>query len=211
LTREFVKGETRYYDQAIEQIKNITQATLGIAVSNIFLPDSEVQFGLEARNLKAVSFALYKVDLTRDIHFITTTDENQDEVEGEGRWRQQLGAPAASAGPTGQSVEPELNEKVDHKPVSEQVRIEGKLPPGAYLLEAKGGALSSRDVVLVTDASIVLKSSAKQALVYFCSAVTGAPIANASVALWESYYTNEKWHGEKRDSRPTAMAWLRST
>ncbi|HEX3143294.1 MAG TPA: MG2 domain-containing protein, partial [Pyrinomonadaceae bacterium] len=197
LTREFVKGETRYYDQAIEQIKNITQATLGIAVSNIFLPDSEVQFGLEARNLKVVSFALYKVDLTRDIHFITTNDENQDEVEGEGdgdnSWVRRLR-------PLGQPVKAwnrNLNEKTDHKPVSEQVRIEGKLPPGAYLLEAKGGALSSRDVVLVTDASIVLKSSAKQALVYFCSAVTGAPIANASVALWESYYTNEKWHWRK--------------
>jgi len=197
LTREFVKGETRYYDQAIEQIKNITQATLGIAVSNIFLPDSEIQFGLEARNLKVVSFALSKVDLTRDVHFITTSDENQDEVEGEGdgdnSWVRRLR-------PLGQPVKAwnrNLNEKADHKPVSEQVRIEGKLPPGAYLLEAKSGALSSRDVVLVTDASIVLKSSAKQALVYFCSAVTGAPIANASVALWESYYTNEKWHWRK--------------
>ena len=197
LTREFAKGETRYYDQASEQIKAITQPTLGIAVSNIFLPDSELQFGLEARNLKTVSLALYKVDLTRDVHFITTNDENQDEVEGEGdgdnSWVRRLrpiGAPVKAWNRS-------LNEKGDHKPVSEQVRIEGKLPPGAYLLEAKSGALSSRDVVLITDASIVLKTTAKQALIYFCSAVTGAPIPNASVALWESYYLNDKWHWRK--------------
>src|ERR1043166_7743376 len=67
LTKEFVKGETRYYDQAVEQIKNITQPTLSVAVSNIFLPDSELQFALEDRNLKQAAFALYKVDLTRDV------------------------------------------------------------------------------------------------------------------------------------------------
>ena len=197
LTREFVKGETRYYDQAIEQIKNITQPTLGVAVSNIFLPESELQFSLEARNLKQVTFSLSKVDLTRDIHFMATADENQDEVEGEGdgdnSWVRRLR-------PLGQPVKiwsKTLSEKNDHKPVSEQVRIEGKLPAGAYLLEAKSGALSSRDVVLITDATIVLKSSAKQALVYFCSAVTGAPIPNATVAFWESYYANDKWHWRK--------------
>jgi uncharacterized protein YfaS (alpha-2-macroglobulin family) len=197
LTREFVKGETRYYDQAVEQIKNITQPTLSVAVSNIFLPDSELQFALEARNLKQAGFALYKVDLTRDIHFITTSDDNQDQVEGEGdgdtSWVRRLR-------PIGQPVKVwnrSLNEKGDHKPVSEQVRIEGKLPAGAYLLDAKSGTLSSRDVVLVTDGTIVLKSSPKQALVYYCNAVTGAPIPNATVAFWESYYTNEKWHWRK--------------
>jgi len=87
-----------------------------------------------------------------------------------------------------------VDSKRDHKPLSEEVRIEGKLPTGSYVLEAKSGSLSARDLVLITDASLVLKSSAKQALVYFCDAVTGAPIANANVALWESYYEKDKWH-----------------
>ncbi len=197
LTREFVKGETRYYDQAIEQIKNITQPTLGIAVSNIFLPDSELQFGLEARNLKQVNFVLSRVDLTRDIRFINTSDDNQDEVEGEGdgdnSWVRRL----RPLGPPAKTWTRNLSEKGEHKPVSEQVRIDGKLTPGAYLLEAKSGALSSRDVVLITDATIVLKTSPKQALVYFCNASNGAPIPNARVAIWESFYTNNKWHWRK--------------
>ena len=193
LTKEFLKGETRYYDQAVEQIKNITQPTLSVAVSNTFLPDSEVQFGLSARNLKRIDFALYPVNLTRDVRFT----RNADEEEGEGdndNWIQKV----ATAGRVpARAWSKNLNDKGDYKPVSEQVRIEGKLPVGAYLLEAKSGALSSRELILVTDVSVVLKSAPKQALVYFSNALTGAPIANANVALWESYYTNSQWHWRK--------------
>ncbi len=32
LTKEFAKGETRYYDQAQQQIKNITESTIGVGV-----------------------------------------------------------------------------------------------------------------------------------------------------------------------------------
>ena len=46
LTKELAKGETRYYDQALAQIKQITEPTISVAVSNIFLPESELQFGL---------------------------------------------------------------------------------------------------------------------------------------------------------------------
>ena len=81
-----------------------------------------------------------------------------------------------------------------HKPNSEEARIEGKLPTGAYLLEAKGGSLSVRDVVLVSDATLVVKSSTNQVLAFFADAITGAPIPNANVALWESFYRNNKWH-----------------
>lgn len=81
LTREFAKGETRYYDQALQQIKNITDATLSLGVSNIFLPNSEIQYVFSARNLRRVDFALYRVDLTRDVRFTKVADE--DEGEGD--------------------------------------------------------------------------------------------------------------------------------
>ena len=41
LMREFAKGETRYYDQAQERIKSITDPYIAVGVSNIFLPGSE--------------------------------------------------------------------------------------------------------------------------------------------------------------------------
>lgn len=194
LIREFTKGETRYYDQAVQQIKNITDPTLSVEVSNIFLPDSELQYAFSARNLRRVDFALYKVDLTRDVRFTRVAEEDEGEGESDNNWIQRI---QVAGRPPVKTWSKDLKNSQDHKPVSEQLRIEGKLPVGAYLLVARGGSLQSRDVVMITDTSIVLKSSAKRALVYFCNAETGAPIANAEVALWESYYAAEKWHWRK--------------
>ncbi len=195
LTRDFAKGETRYYDQAQGQITNITQPQLSVGVSNIFLPDSELQFALNARNLKRVEFALYKVDLTRDVRFTRNLDEDEGDAEdGNTNW---IRAIRLAGRPAVKSWFDNLNDKGDHRPISKELRIEGKLPVGAYLLEAKSGAQSVRDLVLVTDTSLVLKTSGKQALVYFNNALSGAPIPNAGIALWESFYVNGKWRWRK--------------
>jgi uncharacterized protein YfaS (alpha-2-macroglobulin family) len=193
LTTQFAKGETRYYDQAIEQIKQITEPTVAVAVSNIFLPESELQFNLQARNLRRVDFALYRVDLTRDVRFTKKLEE--DEGEGDvSSWIQKLRV--AGRVPV-KTWSKQLGGKADHKPFIGDVRIDGKLPLGAYLLEARSGPVSARDLVLITDVALVLKSSPTQALVYFSNAMTGAPIANANVTLWESYYSNDKWHSRR--------------
>src|SRR6185369_7108319 len=82
--------------------------------------------------------------------------------------------------------------KQDHKQYSQMERIDAKLPIGAYVLEGKSGSLSARDLLLVTDVAVVLKSAGRQALVYFSNAVTGAPVTNSDVSLWESFYLNGK-------------------
>ncbi|HKY27238.1 MAG TPA: alpha-2-macroglobulin family protein [Pyrinomonadaceae bacterium] len=191
LTTEFRKGETPYYDQAVDQIREITQPTISVTVSNIFLPTSELQFNLSARNLPRADFALYKIDLTRDVRFIQ--DPDQDEGEGEDgspTWLKTV----QLAGRTPVKVWSEnLKEARDHRPISKELRIEGTLPLGAYLLEGKNGKSFARDLVLVTDTSLVLKSSPKQALVYLCNAMAGAPAPNANVVVWESYYQDGKW------------------
>ena len=192
LTKEFVKGETRHFDQAQQQIKNITNPTISLGVSNIFLPGSELQFGLSARNVTRVDFALYRVDLTRDVRFTKVPDEDEGEAEdGDNNWIRKIKIDGKSVI---KAWSRNFHDTGDYKPINEQVRIEGKLPVGAYLLEAKSGSLSTRDLVLVTDASLVLKSTPKQALVYFSHALTGAPIPHANIALWERYYQNSKWH-----------------
>ena len=195
LLRDFRKGETRYYDQAQQQIKYITEPALSVGVSNVFLPGSEVQFSLNARNLTRVNFALYKVDLTRDVRFTkSSTDEDGDADESGVTWIQRLSLAGRSAI---KQWSKELPDKGEHRPFSEWLRIDGKLPAGAYVLDAQSGPLNARELVLVTDASIVMKTSSKQVLVYFANALSGAPIANSSVALWENYYLGDKWRWRK--------------
>ncbi len=189
LVQEFRKGESRYYDQAQLQIKNITEPSIAVAVANIFLPGSELQFQLHTRNVRQVDFALYKFNMPRDVRFIASEDEEDGEGDA-APWIQRI--PTAGRVAV-KAWSRKINDSQTHQAFAEQSRIEGKLPVGAYLLEAKSGALSAREIVLVSDATLVLKTSSKQALVFFADAVTGAPIPNANVALWESYYLNSKY------------------
>ena len=189
LIQEFPKGTSRYYDQAVQQIKNITEPTISIGVSNIFLPGSEMQFALNARNVSRIDFALYKFDMTRDVRFIASEDLEDGEAES-APWIDRI--PTTGRTPV-KTWTRNINDSQNHYPISEQSRIEGKLPVGAYLLLARTGSLSARDIVLVSDATLVLKSSNNQALVFFADALTGAPIPNANITLWESYYLNNKW------------------
>jgi alpha-2-macroglobulin len=69
IIKEFNKGETRHYDTAKQRIQSITQPVLGLSVSNIFLPDSEIQFHLNWRNIENVTYSIYPVDLTHDKEF----------------------------------------------------------------------------------------------------------------------------------------------
>jgi tetratricopeptide (TPR) repeat protein len=189
LIQEFVKGGSRYYDQAQQRIKEITGPSISIGVSNIFLPGSELQFALNARNVNRIDFALYKFDMTRDVRFIASEDEEDGEGES-APWIDRI--PTAGRAPV-TTWSKTFNDSQSHKTFNEQSRIEGKLPVGAYLLLARSGSLSVRDVVLVSDATLVLKTSTNQALVFFADAMTGAPIPNANITLWESYYLNNKW------------------
>ena len=52
---------------AKNQIANITKEQLGVYVGNFFLPDSEIQFGVNWRNVKRIEFSIYAVDLTKDL------------------------------------------------------------------------------------------------------------------------------------------------
>ena len=200
LLREFTKGETRYYDQAKQQIDGITQASLTVAVSNIFLPGSEIQFGLTTRNVGHVDFAVYKFDMPREVRLINSADPDEGEADS-ATYLQKI----ATAGRTAvKSWSKTISDSPTHRVFSDQVRLEGKLPTGAYLLEAKSGSLSARELILVSDATLVIKSTPTQALVFFADAVSGAPIANANVALWESYYQGNKHYW--RRSRQTTDA-----
>ncbi len=185
LVNEFQKGETRYWDQAQQQIKNITQTQLGVSVGNIFLPDSEIPYHLNWRNVKSIELALYPVDLSRDVKL---SDQRQ-------AWLQSIDVGSLEKI---KSWTHNTKDKGDYKPGNEAVRLDGKLKPGAYVLEAKAGGQEARDLILVTDASLVLKTSGKQALVYFCNALNGSPLASGKVKLWERWHENNTWRAREQ-------------
>lgn len=177
------KGESRYYDQAKQQIEQITKPFIGLGVSYAFLPDSEIQIELNWRNVKQIDLAIYKVDITKDVHFPTGESDGA-------QWLQRISLSGRQ--PT-RTLSKQTADKGDHVPGHETVRIEGKLPLGAYIVEATAGALNTRDLLLVSDASLVVKTSRRQALVYFCNAIDGSPLPNSAVKLWERVYNGTSW------------------
>lgn len=184
LVKEFDKGETRYWEQAQQQIRNITEPQVNVSVGSIFLPDSEIQYSLNWRNVKQIEFGLYPVELPRDVK---RDDRNKD-------WLHSINLDGREKLKTWSR---ETKDKDDYVPGYETLRLESKLKPGAYVLEAKAGGKEARELVLVTDAALVLKSSGKQALVYFCNALHSAPLANAKVKLWEAWWDGNQWHSRE--------------
>ena len=183
LVTEYGKGETRYYDQAQQQIENITKPAISVSATNVFLPDSEIQFYLNWRNVKQVALALYPVNLPRDLQL-------SGKKADAGYWIQQINL---SGSKSLQSWVKETGDKGDYRPGQETIRLNGKLPMGAYVIEARNGSVSARDLLLVTDTALVLKASGKQALAYYCNALTGAPLARATVKLGENYSNGNEW------------------
>jgi alpha-2-macroglobulin len=185
LVREFNQGETRYYDQALQRIKSITDPQLGVSVPNIFLPDSEIQYHLTSRNVKRIDLALYPVDLNRDV-----------KLSGQqAGWLESINTATLEKL---KSWSRDTGDKDDYRPVNATVRLDEKLKPGAYLLEVRAADKAARELILVTDATLVLKTSGKQALVYLCNALDGSPLARGQVRLWEQWWDNNSWRSREQ-------------
>jgi uncharacterized protein YfaS (alpha-2-macroglobulin family) len=194
ITEEYAEGETRYWRDAKNRAEEIVKPSLSVSVTNVFLPDSEVGFDLAWRNVRSVEFALYAVDLVRDEKFVGEVGSNGFcealDVAGRDpalRWTR------------------DTDDDGTHKPGAAQVRIDKPLAPGAYLLEATASGKRARELVLVSDASVILETSRTKTIVWMTSALTSKPIADADVALWDRRYDGSKWVWRQRTAKTSAV------
>ena len=64
ITSTFKESESKRYAAAQAAINTITQASLGLMISQTFLPESEQEVLLSTRNVKGVELTIVPVDLT---------------------------------------------------------------------------------------------------------------------------------------------------
>ena len=150
--------------------------------SSFFLPDSLIRVNLNWRNIDKIRLSLYRINLSQDVRFLDKANVST--------W---LNAVSLSNAKTVKSWHENLLNKKEYYPGSKVLELDQKLSPGAYLLEATGAGEKAREIVLVTESSLVLKTSGKKALVYFAQSRSGAPVSNARVHLHERHYTGRKW------------------
>lgn len=187
LVSEFEEGESTWWRQAQQRIRHILAEEVAVHVQQVFLPGSKVRFRATWRNLDEVEFALYPISLLDDVHFDSKDSSQWDWVESVElggrpavqRWRRVTA--------TGDA----------HRPGGAEVPIEASLAPGPYLLVARGGDVSARELLLVSDASLLVKASGTQLLLWATGAEDGVPIAGARARV----------HVRMRDPRGGAWSW----
>jgi len=171
LVREFTPAESRHHDDAEEAIGSITRPSVGVSAGGTFLPDSEQQIYLSWRNVKAIDIAIYPVDLTTDVKMTSEYD-----------WMRSLGE--AGKTPARRWTFP-VPDRGAYRPGGESVRIEPRLGPGAYLVVATTTGARERQLLLVSDTHILTHSAGKRMDVFVSNVLTGEPVANAKVVLWQ--------------------------
>ncbi|MCU1349361.1 MAG: Large extracellular alpha-helical protein, partial [Acidobacteria bacterium] len=173
ITTEFTKEQTRYYDDALAQIRAITTPYASIEVGSTFLPDSEQQVVLSWRNLKEIELSVTPIDLTklelREIYSDWLRGVPLDPSRAVRRWTF------------------ETHDAGDYTPAVAQVRIAPRLPAGAYVIAASGHESAARRLLLVTDANVILQTLNGRVQLFASSALTGEPLPRARARVWESY------------------------
>jgi len=184
LADEFRVGESRWRDDALRAAQNITRAQLELRVRRHFLPNSEIAFEAEWRNVASIELSLYALDPLRHVAL--------GEAVGSGEWQDSIALPSLERV---KSWTHATDDDGAHRPSSGSLRVDGGLTPGAYLVVATAGGVTKRDVVLVTDAALVLEWVGDKALTWFVDARSGAPIRDAAVELWRGV-EGGKWKRE---------------
>ncbi|HVO31167.1 MAG TPA: alpha-2-macroglobulin family protein [bacterium] len=194
LLSEFKKGDTRWWDEAKSRSEEIVRATLSVSVSNIFLPDSQIAYYLSWRNVGSIEMALHPVDLGRDIHF-RDGDSGSEFLE---RIDLSKSAPI-------KTWTKKTDDDGTHKPGTAQERLD-VLPPGAYVLvasgkglgEAAGKPLAARELVLVTDTTVVVTTAPSKLLAWTTDAGSGVPVGGTKTVVFERHYADGKYRWKTR-------------
>lgn len=178
LIAEHAKSESEFVDDAQQAINEITATSVEVGTPQTFLPDSEQEILLGWRNAKQIELTFYAVDLTRDAHW-----------EDQKNWIETIGV---TGKPVIRRWMYDTNDTGDHRPGHAAIRVQPKLPIGAYLLTARSGKELERTLLLVTDAHILMHSASGRVHLFVSNVETGEPIAGAYVRITNRVNVNGK-------------------
>jgi hypothetical protein len=193
LEATYRKGESQFRDNAVNAAKEITQRHLTAAVPGAFLPNSEIKFDLQYRNVSEITCSIYRIDLTRDLDFTKEMDNNgwlsQVRLSGDNRVR---------------NWTIEIADAGLHRWGNRSESLDEPLPIGAYLLVTTSGENTQRELLLVTDIALIAKRYDDQHLVYVGDAISGHPVSEADVNIWHYRKVNRAWVHRRDDGRTDA-------
>ena len=199
LLATFKKSETPRVDEAQRLLDEITKPVTNVTVANTFLPDSEMELRLETRNVSRVDFTVHELHL--------------DDLQLEGRkqegrgWFDNLDTALL---PIVRTWSRATGDTGEHRTKYEGIRLEPRLPIGAYLVTATSTAGTSRELILVTDIALVIKHAPKKTFVWVVGVIDGAPLAGVKVQFWSPSKKGTPpvptWRGRVAETNADGMA-----
>lgn len=173
LLGDYGKGESRWWDDAKSQVEEISKPMVQVHAGNAFLPESRLEFGLNARNVDKVEISIAKLDLVRALAIQDEKQFNPYEIrsritEGIGEVVRRWPVETPAEGP--------------HEMFSKMEKTD-RLPAGAYWIQAKAGSAQGGAVLLVTRAAVSLQGFKDKLLIFSCDAMTGAPLPKARIQV----------------------------
>lgn len=156
--------------------QSLASPFLQVPSQNNYLPDSEVALRLAANEVEQVQMALYRIDLFRQFQ--------PAEASSVPKWVSKLDL---------STKKPLMTRTVRHPNFPSYTSFDvsfGRLPAGAYVVDASASNLRSRALILVTGMMIITRSVGSQTLIYACNAENGAPIAGADIRVIATRYVS---------------------
>ncbi len=173
LVASFKKSESRFHASAQQGIEDLNRVELRVTVGRAFYPGSKVAADVQVRNLASVSHELYAFDMLEDVE---PTDRDMTAYD----WIESLRTPRLK------SIAEWTQEIEGGKQLGwtrSQERLPEDLGPGAYLWIARSKDVEVRQLVLVSDAALILKASGRQLVAWSVDARTGEPIEGAEIRV----------------------------
>lgn len=223
LQAKFKRGESKWVNNATNQIKSITQPQLNLGVSYTFLPGSEIQFNIGWKNIKNASLSIYKVDLQQELRFnpgkrlndhhygVNNYQEIVNRLVNTNRYQrlpQVLSVPLRLKNEGKYKWYSENKGLAEWRMSSKEEELDpfkGVLEPGAYLAMIVANGVKAQELILVTDVGVVTKTGGHSGLIYVFDSQTGKPRAEANVKYQYKYINNKgNWSWEQGASLTNA-------
>ncbi len=183
--------KSKWVSDARAGIVEIEKREVSFNVREATRPGVQPKLTVNARNVKTVNFAAYRVKLEdyltqpknlndKDTQFTEFT-ENFGTIEGATR---KFGAPVAK-------WQFETGSKSDHKPTAGETKIPlDKI--GAYAVIAEAGGVKFAQIVIITDLALLKKVDKDGSFVFVADAKSGAALPNVNVILKETWNYNPR-------------------
>lgn len=181
--------KSQWLSDVLSLRQSITYPELTFQSKSSHLPGAPVKLTLSTRNIAEVQFTAEPVDLEKlflNPRFLKDRNTDLSNVE---RNLQAFLRRRSGAAFTENPLTLRTADRAEHKRHKKTATLDLS-QPGAYIVQAKGGGITVRNIVVISKLALVRKISDTETVVFVADANTGEAIEGAKVIVRQSHRAN---------------------